>query len=467
MKLPSYLFWWEWVKKIIWDPFWWVILFIIILWIPFLRVWWWIFLPWMLQAQLKVIYRWWINWDYDYAKMKWVVLEITPPKEVLVPFKAMEDVFSVVWPLMDVGNFREQWCDGELNNGPYWCSWEIASIEGRIHFYVRFLQQHRSSAEMALYAHYPDIEIHEVPDYTKLVPPTVPNEEWDMYGEDWDYRKDDPYPIKTYESFFEPQGERISAEEKRIDPIIGLLEGLSKLGPGEHYWVQFITVPIVEYDEPDIYKNAQKIINKIAKRPEKKEVTFVQELMHSLKELIMGPEKEGEGDSASYSWAPLEEEEETGELRISLTPGEREIITQIENKMKKPLFRTTIRGVYVAKRDAWRSPHRVLLRSYTSHFISNNLNSLGFQGKTRPRVHFFMRKRRVFLRARVMFKNAILRFPPQFPDRMSDDLQPIMSSEELATMYHLPMKTTGMLAPSLTKVESRRGGPPPNLPIGE
>jgi len=50
----------------------------------------------MLQAQLKVIYRWWINWDYDYAKMKWVVLEITPPKEVLVPFKAMEDVFSVV-----------------------------------------------------------------------------------------------------------------------------------------------------------------------------------------------------------------------------------------------------------------------------------------------------------------------------------------------------------------------------------
>jgi len=466
MKLPQYLFWWEWVKKIIWDPFWWVILFIIILWIPFLRVWWWVFLPWMLCSQLKVIYRWWINWDYDYVKQKWVLLEIIPLEATLMPVKAMEDVFSVIWPLMDVGNFREQWCDGELNNGPYWCSWEIASIEGKIHFYVRFLQQHRTSAEMALYAHYPDIEIHEVQDYVKLVPPTIPNEEWDMYGEDWDYRRDDPYPIKTYEKFFEPQGERISAEEKRIDPIIGLLEGMSKLGPGEHYWVQFITVPIVEYDEPDIYKNAQKIINKIAKRPEKKKITFFEELMHAMHELAMGPEKEGEGEKAKYSWAPLEEDEETGELKISLTPGEREIITEVENKMKKPLFRTSIRGVYVAKRDAWRAPHRVLLRSYTSHFITNNLNCLGFQAKTRPRVHFFMRKRRVFLRARKMFRMSVLRFPSLFPNRMSDDLNPIMSSEELATMYHFPLRVSGGSL-AMGKIESKKAGPPANLPIEE
>src|SRR3989344_4266988 len=154
-KLPSYLFWCEWVKKIIWDPFWWVILFLIILWVPFLRVWWWVFLPLMLQSQLKTLYLWWIGWDYDYLKQKWVLLEITPPKEVLIPLKAMEDVFAAIWPLLDVANFREIWCDGELSNGPYWCSWEIASIEGKIHFYIRCLQQHRVSIESALYGHYP------------------------------------------------------------------------------------------------------------------------------------------------------------------------------------------------------------------------------------------------------------------------------------------------------------------------
>ena len=466
MSLPKYLFWWDWVKKMIWDPFWWLILFLIILWVPFLRVWWWVFLPWMLGVQLKVVYRWWLNWDYDYAKAKWVLLEITPPKEVLIPFKAMEDVFSSIWPIMDVGNFREQWCDGELNNGPFWCSWEIASIEGKIHFYVRFLQQHVSSVEMALYAHYPDIEIRQVSDYTKLVPPTIPNDEWDMYGEDWDYyEKDDPYPIKTYEKFFEPQGERISAEEKRIDPMIGLLEGLSKLRTGEHYWVQFITVPVGKYDEPNIYKNAQKIIDKIAKRPENKEPTIWEDLKYVTYQLFHGPEKEGSGEGAKYSW--LEQGvTDTGEREMVLTPGEREIITEIDNKMKKPLFRTTIRGVYVAKRENWKAPHRVIFRSYAGHFIANNLNWLGFQGATRPRIHFFMRKRRVFMRARKMFRMSVLRFPPLFPKRMSDDLNPIMSSEELATMYHFPLRISGMVGPTMGKVESKKAGPPPNLPVG-
>lgn len=291
MALPTYLFWWEWVKKVIWDPFWWLILFLIILWVPFLRVWWWFFLPLMLQSQLKTIYIWWISWDYDYAKAKWVVLEVTPIAEMLMPVKAMEDVFASIWPLMDVGNFREVWCDGELQNGPYWCSWEIASLEGRVHFYLRFLQQHRASIEAALYGHYPDIEIKEVPDYVKLVPPTVPNEEWDMYGEDWDFREEDALPIKTYEKFFEPQGERIAAEEKRVDPIISLLEAMGKLGPGEHYWVQFVTVPIVDHDEPNWRKTGLKIINKFTKRPEKKEPTLMDDLGQVVREIVGGPKR--------------------------------------------------------------------------------------------------------------------------------------------------------------------------------
>jgi len=461
MALPKYLFWWEWVKKIIWDPFWWLILFLVILWVPFLRVWWWIFLPVMLMAQVKTLYLWWIGWDFDYAKQKWVVLQITPLEEMLTPLKAMEDVFAAIWPLMDVGNFREVWCDGELSNGPYWCSWEIASIEGKIFFYLRCLKQHRGSIEAALYGYYPNIEIKEVDDYTKLVPPTVPNEEWDMYGEDWRYAKEDVYPIKTYEKFFEPQGERISAEEKRIDPITSLLEAMSKLGPGEHYWLQFITVPVGDHDEPDWMEEGKKIVSKIAKRPEKKKTTFFGDLSQVGRELAMGPEKDGE----SYSWPELVENEETGEKEMSLTPGEREVVTEVENKMKKPVFRTNIRGVYVAKREAWKASNRIISRTYMGHFSTGNLNYLGFEGKTRPRVHFFWRKRRVFLRARKMFRMTVLRFPPMYPDRQT--FCPIMSTEELATLFHLPLKVTGMLSPALEKIESKRAGPPANLPIDD
>jgi hypothetical protein len=461
MKLPKALFWWAWVKKTIWDPFWWVILFLIILWVPFLRVWWWVFLPMMLAAQLKVIYLWWIGWDFYMAKRKWVLLELIPPKEVLIPFKAMEDVMSSVWPIIDSANFREIWCEGELDYGPEWISWELTSIEGKLHFYLRVGAHHRTTLESALYGHYPDLEIYEVQDYTKLVPHTAPNEEWDTYGEDWELRREDQYPIKTYEKFFEPQGERISAEEKRVDPILSLLEAMSRLGPGEHYWVQFTTLPVGTMHEPDYLKDGQKIVDKLAKRPEKKQTTLMDDLMYIARQVLLGPEKDGE----SYSWPAMEEDEETGEQRVSLTPGERGMITEIENKLAKPAWRTNIRGVYVAKRENWNSSHRVITRSYMGHFGTADMNSFGFVNATRPKVHFFWRQRRGFLRSRKMLRNAILRYTPLFPDRQTSC--PILSSEELATLFHFPLRTTGMLAPTLEKVESKKSGPPANLPIDE
>ena len=462
-KLPEYLLWLEWAKKMIWDPFWWVILFLVILWVPFLRVWWWLFLPLMLMVQLKTIYLWWIGWDFYIAKRKWVLLELVPPREVLTPFRGMEDIFASIWPILDDANFREIWCEGELDNGPEWCSWEIASIEGKIHFYLRVGRHHRTALESALFGHFPDIEINEVQDYTKLVPQTIPNEDWDGYNEDWELRFPDHYPIKTYEKFFEPQGERISAEEKKLDPIISLLESLSKLGPGEHYWIQFTTVPVPDKHEPEYRPEGRKAINKLAKRPEEKITSLIDDLVYITRQVFLGPQKEGSGDSAKYSWENImEEDENTSELKIALTPGEREIITEVDNKLKKPAWRTNIRGMYVAKRDSWNASNRVLMRSYMGHFITDNMNGFGFVRHTRTKVHFVWRKRRAFLRTRKAFRNAVLRYTPYFPDRRRSC--PILSVEELATIFHFPLRITGMVAPTLEKIESKKAGPPPNLP---
>ncbi len=206
----------------------------IVVWVPFLRPWWWIFTPLVLSIELRTLYLWWIGWDYQYANTKWVILEIIPPKEILVPLKAMEDVFVTMFgPLIDSGNFRETWCEGELTEAPFWMSWEIVSLEGSVHFYARVMAQHRTTLESTLYSHYPELEIQEVSDYVKDVPQTVPNDEWDLYGEDFITTGSPAYSIRTYEQFFEPQGEKISAEEKRIDSMNSLLESMARLGPGE------------------------------------------------------------------------------------------------------------------------------------------------------------------------------------------------------------------------------------------
>lgn len=460
MNLPPYLFWLEWVKKIIWDPFWWLLLMLIVFWIPFLRVWWWLFTPFFLSIQAEKLYLWWLQWDVDYLKHKWLVLEIVPPKEILIPFRAMEDVFSVMWSIYDAANFRERWCDGELPKYPYWMSWEVVSIEGKIHFFVRIKQEHRGALESVLYSHYPEIEITEVSDYTKSIPQNIPNEEWDIYGCDFILGKPNAYPIKTYEKFFEPAGERITKEEKRIDPIISLLEALARLGQGEYCWMQFITAPILDRDIPWT-EEGKKIITKLAKRPEKKEKSIIEELSEVFREIIFGPTKEGTGEKATYKWiSPAKSEE--GEKEMLITPGEREILSEVENKIKKPAFKTTIRGVYIAKRENWNAPHRKIPESYFLHFATRNLNWIQFTVKTRTRVHYFWRKRRLYLRQRRMFRNYVLRLTPMYPDLAK--FCPILNSEELATLYHFPTKISGLVAPTLVGIEFKKGGPPPNLP---
>ncbi len=452
------------IKKIVWDPFWWVILMAIVFWLPFLRPWWWIFAPLFLSIELKTLYLWWINNDYASSKDEWIVLEIIPPKEVLIPIKAMEDVFTIMFgTLSDMSNFREIWCAGAGDNTPQWMSFEIVSLEGKIHFLARVLSQHRSVLETALYSHYPELEIHEVPDYTKNVPQDIPNEEWDLYGEDFILGNPDPYPIKTYEKFFEPQGEKISAEEKRIDPINSLLEAMSKLGQGEQYWMEIIIAGAYDQDIPNFKKEGKSIIAKMANRSIKKEKTLMGELIDIFKNIILGPQKVGSGEKATYKWNSSSDEGQEGEREMVLTPGERDIVVEIERKLSKPVFRTNIKAIYISKRENWNEAHKVLARSYLGHFKTENLNYLRFGLLSRTKVHDIFRKRRVFLRARRLFRNAVLRFPPLYPNREAECA--ILNTEELATIFHFPIKISNLNFPTMERVEHRKGGAPLNLPI--
>jgi len=452
---------WQPIKKIIIVPFWWVIVLIIIFSIPALKVWWWLLAPIILMVPLQTFYFWWIGWDHWYPnKNKWVILELTPPKEVLAPFSAMEDVFSTLWSVIDTANWREVWCDGELPKCPYWLSWEIASIEGEIHFYVRCLVEHRHVVESVLYSHYPDLEIKQVSDYTKNVPQNLPNEEWDIYGEDYQFGREDFYPIKTYSKFFEPAGERITKEEKRIDPITSMLEDMARIGPGEQVWFQMITTPISKHDV-DWVEEAKKAITKLSRRPEKKKKSILEIIQEGISDLAFGILVPA-GEEGERAISPARSEE--GEKEMIITPGEREILSAIEEKIKKLAYKTNIRGLYVAKRSAFKGDHGKIVRAYFTHFAAQNLNHFRFSAKTRTKVHYFMRNKRKVLRQRKIFINYILRFPPLYP-KMTGEINPIMNSEELATLFHFPTKVSGISVPTVVRVEAKKGGPPPDLPV--
>ncbi len=386
------------------------------------------------------------------------MLEIIPPKEILTPFKAMEDIFSVIWTIYDGANWREIWCEGELPSAPYWVSWEIASIEGKVHFYIRLLKHHRPIIESVIYSHYPEVEISEASDYTRNVPQNIPNKEWDLYGSDFYLLKEDPYPIKTYSSFFEPTGERIAKEEKRIDPISSLLEGMARLGPGEQAWFQVITAPITDKESP-WREEGKRIVDKIARRPSKKTKSTIEKIGEIASEIFSGPLSAEEAKERSLSPAVSEETER----EMIITPGEREVLTAIEEKMKKAAFKTNIRGLYVYKRDNFNNSNRKVIESYFPHFYAQNLNVLKYGAETRTKVHFIWRERRKYSRQRKIFRNYVERFTPLFP-KMASWGTFILTAEELTTIYHFPTRITALTAPTVARVEAKKGGPPSDLP---
>ncbi len=433
-----------------------------------LKNWWWIILPIILLFPFKFFYFWWINWDVWYKKNKWILLEIKPPEEILKPFKAMEDVIHALWGVYDSPNWRERWCEGELPNAPYWFSIEIASFGGTVHFFLRILKDWQDTFEAAFYSYYPEAEITVVEDYTEKVPQNIPNKEWDLYGEEYTFMRDDIYPIRTYPVFFEERPE-ISIEEKRVDPMYGFLEALSKLQPAEQFWLQIVAAPITNRDIPWISRGRE-IADKIAKRPESKKPKPM--LQEALETLISGP--------------PAEEKKEVRLAipELVLTPGEREILHGVENKISKQGFKTCIRILYLYKVE---EPHLFgnykMGRSYFNHFATENLNTIVYLGPTRSRIHYWLRGRRLYLRKRKQFKYFVDRLPPHFPwnldgefpfiiDLLTLGRYPkgpglgrgtiILNAEELATLFHFPPK---IIVPTVPRVEAKKGGPPPELPI--
>ncbi|MFA4845704.1 MAG: hypothetical protein WC654_04055, partial [Patescibacteria group bacterium] len=169
---------------------------------------------------------------------KWVVLSIDVPKDNEQSPKAVESIFAQVAGALTSGNLIEKYIKGKVQE-PF--SFEIASHEGYVRFYVRTTVQFRDLIEAAIYAQYPSAEIMEIDDYTPFAPANFPNEEYNLWGTEFVLQNKEAYPIRTYVEF-----EHTLSQEFK-DPMAAFLEALSKLGVGEHIWTQIIIKPVSDH----------------------------------------------------------------------------------------------------------------------------------------------------------------------------------------------------------------------------
>ena len=156
------------------------------------------------------------------------------------------------------------------------------------------------------------------------------------------------------------------------------------------------------------------------------------------------------------------EGEPGGNVLQLLTDGERDTIKAIERSLGKNAFNTTIRGMYIAKSDAYLPGERIgaLITAWRG-YDDINRNAIGVRWRTDFDWNWWQdpsgRKKWAMKKSEFgQYKRRI------YQPMNSKDTPKVMTTEELATMFHLPGKVA--VTPTLGRIPSTRGEAPPNLP---
>lgn len=375
-------------------------------------------------------------------------MEIKIPRDVAKSPKAMESIFAGIHGTMRSGNLITRLWEGFQ---PAWFSLEIVGDETGVHFYIWTQAFFKKLIESQIYAQYPSVEIREAEDYTANLPKSVPDKDWDLWGTEMLLAMPDAYPIRTYEDF-PLEDITLKEEERKIDPLAAFVEFLGNLNEGEKVWTQILIKPTGDAWK----KEGEKLVAKIAGRPVKIERTVLSSIIGGIESLVIGILGLGGTGEA----APKKEDKPFG-FMLLLTPGEQEVVKAIEKNMAKLGFQCGLRWLYLAKKDRYNAVAVPALMGIYKQFASQSLN--GFKPNTgaMTSIDYWFVKSRLARRKHRLYKAFKARSYFYYPYRKFKPF--ILSSSELATVYHFPGTVAG--APSMERIGAKKGAPPPNLPI--
>ena len=379
-------------------------------------------------------------------RIKWVLLEVRIPRDIEKTPKAMEQIFSGLHGILTGVKFLDKYWKGKVQE---WFSFEIAGINGVVYFFIRTPEQFRNLVEAQIQAQFTSAEIMEVLDYASPLSGKVPGDTYDISGVEYILEKPDYYPIKTYESFEEKQ------KERRLDPMAPFLEVLSKLGPNENIFIQYLLRPT---GEKDWINEGREAIDKLLGKKVETKKSWLGSLSDSIHEFVVNLMKA----IAIYpEWNPAKKEEVKTAIK-SLSPGEKAIAEAIENKISKLAFRVCVRFAYISGKDNFNRANMAAVGGAFKQFNTINLNA--FKGNKeagtsvdQPRIITSIKNRREYMR-KINFVDRYI-----FRKMSKNGMDFILNVEELATIYHYPILVVE--TPTMRRVEAKKTEPPVSLPV--
>lgn len=394
----------------------------------------------------------WIAWEiYLLLKMieyvsgvQWTFLQITVPVDSEETPKSMEVAFDVWGGIHKGPDLVEKYFDGYLEA---WYSCEIFSTAGKVKYVMVVPTAHRQMFEGVIYGQYPRAEIREVEDYSQRYTYRELHEKFDLYGTEITLVEDDIYPIKTYREY-----ETTLAEEDRyIDPHQSMIEAFTHVGPGEEFWIQVVIRPMDAADIKKWSERGEEAVREISGQAAEKEPGIGERLRSFFTGLP--------GDILSaFLYGPEETVPEREALKLRFfNPVDEAKMKGILQKVSQNGYKVVVRGIHIAPAGQLQKPNIGRLLGAFKQFNTFHLNSFRPDPATKTNgPNYFLRDIRRKLRERTI----LLKF--QWRDMFGYQTGQWMTAEELATLYHFPVKY--VRAPGIERAKSGRSGPPDNLP---
>jgi len=281
-------------------------------------------------------------------------------------------------------------------------AFEIVAHEKLVTFYVTAPRKITEFFEQQLHAQYSDAYIEEVTDYNMFSPTGV------VVGGYLTLKRQSAFPLKTY-------------KELEVDPLNALTNALSKVNEGDGLVVQFIVRPV--------HHHWRAFGMKIVKH--------MQEGMN-LEEAMRG------GSSPTKGWFGTKESfEKQREKRKErkLSAAETKMLEGIENKLSKAGLEVNVRVVACAQTP---TAAEMYLNNVIQAFGQYNIYEYGNSfSKNIPRSK------------KGVIEGFIFR-------TFSEGHRMVLSTEELASLWHLPLPTTD--TPNIRWMLARTAPAPTNIP---
>ena len=291
-------------------------------------------------------------------------------------------------------------------------SFEIASVAGRIRFYVWVPTALQSFVEGQIYAQYPTVQIHAAEeDYV-----THERQHSVIYTSEVVLTDQEFLPIKTFQSF-------------EVDPLAGITGTLAKLeDSSDEIWVQMLVRPVAD----EWHKASERWV-KTVKTGNPFSIfsggfdALDMRWIGGLFEALWRPPEQGSGSGGAPGAPEVSDRDKT---RIS----------EAEKKATKLGYQAKIRLAVLSEDETTAKLRMQAIAGTFKQFNSTNLNGFRLSNES--------------------FKKEDL---AKYKARLFADRGYILNIEEVASVFHLPH--TNVETPNIVWASNKTAEPPASLPV--